>query len=134
MLRNSEMVSRPMIADSLGLSKMSVSRLVRDLMSEGICIAIGGENSSKSLGRRPDVISMNPKYGFVAICLSAFSKTITISDITGATLLKKSIPEDACQRPDDAITFIDKTVRNFARDQKQLSKIIGVLRCCCRKI
>ena len=127
MLRNSEMVSRPMIADSLGLSKMSVSRLVRDLMSEGICIAIGGENSSKSLGRRPDVIRINPKYGIVvAICLSAFSKTITISDITGATLLKKSIPEDACQRPDDAIIFIDKTVRNFARDQKNsYLKLLG---------
>ena len=127
MLRTSEMVSRPMIANSLGLSKMSVSRLVRELMSEGICIAVGGENSRNSLGRRPDVIRINPQYGIVvAICLSAFSKTIAISDITGVTLLRKSIPEDACQRPDDAVKFISKTVRNFASDPKNnFIKLLG---------
>ena len=50
MLRTSEMVSRPMIANSLGLSKMSVSRLVRELMSEGICIALGEKTAETVLG------------------------------------------------------------------------------------
>ena len=37
MLRSGAAISRPEIAESLNLSLMSVSRLVKELVSEGIC-------------------------------------------------------------------------------------------------
>ena len=107
LLRTKKSVSKPQIAELLNLSPMSVSRLVRDLVNEGVCISSGPINNDKSIGRRPNIIRINPNYGMVvAICLSAFSKAVSIIDVNGLKLFKTTIPESACSTPQRAINFI----------------------------
>ena len=63
MLRSGAAVSRPEIAESLNLSLMSVSRLVKELVNEGICRSDGDRTSDRILGRRPSFVSLNNNYG-----------------------------------------------------------------------
>ena len=100
MFRSGAAVSRPDIAKSLNLSLMSVSRLVKELAREGICRSDGDITSNRILGRRPSFISLNTDYGWVvAVCLSAFSKEISIIDIAGNKRFEASIPEDKSKTP-----------------------------------
>ena len=126
-LRGKGLVSRPQMAESLGVSMMSVSRLVKELVTEGICLTDEGANKRGALGRRPSFISLNPSYGWVvAICLSAFSKAISISDITGKKHLETTIPEDVSVTPRDAVQFIKETVENFLSMQDSIiGKLLG---------
>ena len=114
MLRSGAAISRPDIAESLNLSLMSVSRLVKELVTEGICRSDGDINSNRMLGRRPSFVSLNTDYGWVvAVCLSAFSKEISIIDIAGNKCFGASIPEDESKTPEGAAHFIGKTVKSF---------------------
>lgn len=126
-LRGRGLVSRPQMAESLGVSMMSVSRLVKELVTEGICLTDEGANKRGALGRRPSFISLNPSYGWVvAICLSAFSKAISVSDITGKKHLETSIPEDVSVTPEDAVQFIKETIEKFLSVQDStIGKLLG---------
>ena len=127
LLRTKKSISKPQIAELLNLSPMSVSRLVRDLVNEGVCISSGPINNDKSIGRRPNIIRINPNYGMVvAICLSAFSKAVSITDVNGLTLLKTNIPESACGTPQQAMNFIETTISEFLENSASSSrKLLG---------
>ena len=127
LLRGRGLVSRPQMAESLGVSMMSVSRLVKELVTDGICLTDEGANKRGAIGRRPSFISLNPSYGWVvAICLSAFSKAISISDITGKKHLETSIPEDVSVTPKNAVQFIKETVEKFLSMQDStIGKLLG---------
>ena len=126
-LRGRGLVSRPQMAESLGISMMSVSRLVKELFTDGICLIDEGKNKKGALGRRPSFISLNPSYGWVvAICLSAFSKAISIIDITGKKHLETLIPKDVSVTPQDAVQFIKETVEKFLSIQDNTTgKLLG---------
>ena len=114
MLRSGVAISRPEIAESLNLSLMSVSRLVKELVSEGICRSDGERSSNRVLGRRPSFVSLNTDHGWVvAVCLSAFSKAISIIDIAGNKRFEASIPENNSKTPEGAAYFIGETVKSF---------------------
>ena len=127
LLRSKKSISKPQIAELLNLSPMTVSRLVRDLLDEGVSISSGPINSHKSKGRRPNIIRLNPDYGMVvAICLSAFSKAVSITDINGLILLKTTIPESACSTPQRAMNFIKTTFSKFLENSASHSrKLLG---------
>ena len=111
MLLSGAAVSHPDIAESLNLSLVSVSRLVKELVSEGICRLDGDITSNRMLGRRPNFVSLNTDYGWiVAVCLSAFSKEISIIDIAGNKRFVASIPEYESKTSKGAAHFISKTV------------------------
>ena len=127
MLRSGAAISRPDIAESLNLSLMSVSRLVKELVTEGICRSDGDINSNRMLGRRPSFVSLNTDYGWVvAVCLSAFSKEISIIDIAGNKRYGASIPEDESKTPEGAAHFIGKTVKSFlSMNQNTAGELLG---------
>ena len=95
MLRSGAAVSRPDIAGSLNLSLMSVSRLVKELVSEGIWRSDGDIASIRMLGRRSSFVSLNTDYGWVvAVCLPAFSKEVSIINTVVNERFEASIPEE----------------------------------------
>lgn len=51
--------SRPEICDVFGFSKSTVSVIIRDLVEEGL-IVTSGFSSAVSLGRKPELLSVNP--------------------------------------------------------------------------
>lgn len=78
----SEQVSRAELAESLKMSKPSVSINVEQLISLGILVEKGLGNASK--GRKPMLLQFNAKYGFViGIDLSRNQIFSAISDLSG---------------------------------------------------
>ena len=61
-------LSRSQISRNLSLNKVTVSEILSDFVSEESVIEVGTGDSTKSGGRRPTLLTINPKYGYF-ICI-----------------------------------------------------------------
>lgn len=61
-------LSRSQISRNLSLNKVTVSEILTDFVSDKSVIEVGTGNSTKSGGRRPTLLTINPKYGYF-VCI-----------------------------------------------------------------
>ncbi|CUS27055.1 transcriptional regulator sugar kinase, xylose operon regulator [Paucilactobacillus oligofermentans DSM 15707 = LMG 22743] len=59
-------ISRNEVSQELGLNKVTVSNIINDLMKDNFISSIGEGQSTTSGGRRPELVQLNAKFGFVA--------------------------------------------------------------------
>ena len=87
---NHAVISRAAIAKHLGLTKATISAIVQDLINKKLVIEIGSDDTS--LGRKPILLSLNKKAGYV-ICIDIGVDTLSamVSDLTGEDLKLKQI-------------------------------------------
>lgn len=83
-------ISRAAIAKHLGLTKATISAIVQELMNKKLVIEIGSDDTS--LGRKPILLSLNKKAGYV-ICIDIGVDTISslVSDLLGEDCSLKQI-------------------------------------------
>jgi Transcriptional regulator/sugar kinase len=83
-------ISRAAIAKHLGLTKATISAIVQELINKKLVIEIGSDDTS--LGRKPILLSLNKKAGFV-ICIDIGVDTISalLSDLAGEDCSLKQI-------------------------------------------
>ena len=65
-LFNAEVTSRVEIARALQLNKSTVSSIYNELDQEGFIEEAGRGDSTSSGGRKPDLVKLNKRYGYVA--------------------------------------------------------------------
>ena len=58
-------ISRNQVSQELGLNKVTVSNIINDLMKANFITSIGEGQSTTSGGRRPELVQLNAKFGFV---------------------------------------------------------------------
>lgn len=87
---NHTAISRAAIAKHLGLTKATISAIVQELMNKKLVIEIGSDDTS--LGRKPILLSLNKKAGYV-ICIDIGVETISslVSDLIGEDCSLKQI-------------------------------------------
>ena len=87
---NNISISRASIAKHLGLTKATISAIVQELINKKLVIEIGSDDTS--LGRKPILLSLNKKAGFV-ICIDIGVDTISalVSDLIGEDCSLKQI-------------------------------------------
>lgn len=87
---NNNTISRAAIAKYLGLTKATISAIVQELINKKLIIEIGSDDTS--LGRKPILLSLNKKAGYV-ICIDVGSVTISalLSDLAGEDCTIKQI-------------------------------------------
>lgn len=91
---NNVSISRAATAKQLGLTKATVSAIVQDLINRKLIIEIGSDDTS--LGRKPILISLNKKAGYViSIDLGVDTVTALVSDLTGEDFSLKQIKTPA---------------------------------------
>lgn len=79
---NHASISRASTAKHLGLTKATVSAIVQDLINRKLVIEIGSDDTS--LGRKPILLSLNKKAGYVvSIDLGVDTISALISDLAG---------------------------------------------------
>lgn len=61
-------LSRSQVSRNLSLNKVTVSEILNDFVADKSVIEVGTGNSTKSGGRRPTLLTINPKYGYF-ICI-----------------------------------------------------------------
>lgn len=57
-------LSRSQISRNLNLNKVTVSEILNDFVSQQYVIEVGTGDSTKNGGRRPTLLTLNPKYGY----------------------------------------------------------------------
>ncbi len=57
-------LSRSQISRNLSLNKVTVSEILNDLLEDQKVIEVGSGDSTKNGGRRPTLLTLNPKYGY----------------------------------------------------------------------
>lgn len=87
---NHSVISRAAIAKYLGLTKATISAIVQELINRKLVIEIGSDDTS--LGRKPILLSLNKKAGYV-ICIDIGVDTISalVSDLIGEDCSLKQI-------------------------------------------
>ncbi|HWT74167.1 MAG TPA: ROK family transcriptional regulator [Mobilitalea sp.] len=87
---NNTAISRAATAKHLGLTKATISAIVQELMNKKLVIEIGSDDTS--LGRKPILLSLNKKAGYV-ICIDIGVDTISslVSDLIGEDCSLKQI-------------------------------------------
>lgn len=87
---NQATISRASTAKHLGLTKATVSAIVQDLINRKLVIEIGSDDTS--LGRKPILLSLNKKAGYVvSIDLGVDTISALISDLAGEDCSLKQI-------------------------------------------
>ena len=71
---NNTAISRAAIAKYLGLTKATISAIVQELINKKLVIEIGSDDTS--LGRKPILLSINKKAGYV-LCIDIGVDTIS---------------------------------------------------------
>ena len=117
LLLQRDTVSRKELSQRLVLTNATISRITKELIAEGVCCEGKSYQSGNQLGRHQTDIFINPEGGFViAICISAFSRIITITDISGKTHHEAKIPLQAVKSPKSAIEFISNYVEELTKN------------------
>lgn len=87
---NQASISRAATAKHLGLTKATVSAIVQDLINRKLVIEIGSDDTS--LGRKPILLSLNKKAGYVvSIDLGVDTISALVSDLAGEDCSLKQI-------------------------------------------
>lgn len=85
-------VSRTGLADTLRLSQMAMSRIVKDLFDADLVEETGVEVRESGPGRRQRILKIRPNGGYAAaIALSAYSTEIGIMTADGEVLVSKTL-------------------------------------------
>lgn len=109
--------TRHELVQRTGLTHASVSRITKELIARGICYEGRSVSGQSRLGRRQVELQINPDGGFViAVCLSAFSRLIAVTDLVGHRRHQVDMPKRAARSAKAAATFIAQAIDNLAED------------------
>ncbi len=82
-----EFLSRPKVADRLGLSKVTISNIMRELDERGFTTAVGLGYAGTCGGRKPVLVGLDQnRKRVMAACTDAANLELLLSDITGQEL------------------------------------------------
>ncbi|MCF7941485.1 MAG: ROK family transcriptional regulator [Spirochaetia bacterium] len=121
-------VSRAELARSLDLSKMTISAIVTDLISEGFICESGEGNAMKQGGRKPRLLTLSGDHMYVlGVDVGLTNTTVAVANLKGQLLLKQKIPtrrnHSLKSIVEQIIELIDTLIKEFAVSK---SEVLGV--------
>lgn len=121
-------LTRQEIQEATGLSRVTVSQVVQDLIDEKILIE--ADLLPSNGGRKANAIAVNPKHGFVGICFfSATTLTVALTDLAGEIKVKRRemnlIEEGPSKALPKATEWLQEALKEIAKS-KLLGIVIGV--------
>jgi len=129
LLLQSNALSRKDLGLQLNLTNATISRITKELISEGVCCESEPYRSENQLGRYQTDIYINPEGGLViAICISSLSSDITINDLSGSIRYQTKIPLKALTSPESAVDFISSYIEGLIENKSlKKKKILGAV-------
>lgn len=127
-IRNNSLVSRAQIASKIQISKPMVSEAVQKLVELGVVKEIKKGKSSSKGGKKPILLSFDPKYRHViGIDIGGTKIKATVTDLNGELVISKNFSSKNIRSKDDFYNLIKNIVEslNFGKD-KFLGIGIGV--------
>ena len=128
LFRNSDLLTAVDIANHVNISKITIMKILRYLLKEGLIISAGKGNSSAEGGKPPELFKFNETYKFAIGChIRSKSVLSAITDLQGNILQKATAP----LRPDEDIQLVINTIADncrelLARMQVNFDRLIGI--------
>lgn len=122
-------LSRPQIADAIGLSRPTVAKLVDELAAEGLIRETGRGPSTRGGGKRPLLVELNAGAAAVAaVSLGEEQIETGVADLAGRVLLRRRRPTGAEQGPDEVVRRVTAAVGETLAEFRRTSnlRIAGV--------
>lgn len=124
-LRNHSTSSRTEIAQKIGLSKMTVSSIVNELINENYVIEIGEGKSMQNGGRKPIILSLNGKDHYVlGVDIGLTKIVVGIGNLKGQILF--SAHDTTKDKKLDSIILQTKGIVNDLLANKDYDDILCV--------
>lgn len=123
-IRNNSLVSRAQIASKIQMSKPMVSEAVQRLVELGVVKEIKKGKSSSKGGKKPILLSFDPKYRHViGIDIGGTKIKATVTDLNGELVISKNFSSKNIKSKDDFYNLIKNIVEslNFGKD-----KLLGI--------
>lgn len=127
-IRQNGQVSRVQLAQSLRLSKSTVTENMSQLLQNGVVLETGVGSSQVTGGRRPVMLRINSGFSYiVAAELGLHSPIFALADLNGKLLLRRAVnlPEDAPYA--HRLRLCKETIRLLLREGKVMEKDLGII-------
>ena len=120
---NNTAISRAAIAKYLGLTKATISAIVQELINKRLVIEIGSDDTS--LGRKPILLSLNRKAGYV-ICVDIGVDTISAlrADLIGEDCSLKQIKTP--KNPTNIVNVLIELIESMRLPKNTPYDLVGI--------
>ena len=120
MVRKRNPISRVQLAEEFGLSKVTVSTIISELIDEGLIIEVGEGTSCEKGGRKPILLALNASHKYaVGVDIGTTNTVAAIGNLRGEVVVKIQQPTGK----DRSSNKIFKQVSRLTSDIIESSKI-----------
>lgn len=121
-------LTRQELQDSTGLSRVTISQVVQDLLDEKVLVE--ADQLPSNGGRKANALAINPSHGFIGICyFSATALTVAVSDLSGEIKNKRreiSLIEEGPEKAlPNATEWLQEALKGIPKS-KLLGIVVGV--------
>ena len=111
MVRRRNPISRVQLAEEFGLSKVTVSTIINELIDEGLIIEVGEGTGCEKGGRKPILLALNASHKYaVGVDIGTTNTVAAIGNLRGEVVVKSQQP-----------TAKDRSSNNIFKEVSQLS-------------
>ncbi|MCI0144145.1 ROK family transcriptional regulator [Arthrobacter bambusae] len=126
LIRSSESISRVELAQQSSLTEVTISKIVKELLSEGIIIQAGQGRSTG--GKRPILLKLNTGVLYaVGVAFGIPTIVIVLCGLSGTLIERVDIPGMGAEPPPKVIARVADAVRQLLEDRGiQPESIMGI--------
>ncbi|HEY3363533.1 MAG TPA: ROK family transcriptional regulator [Symbiobacteriaceae bacterium] len=128
-LRAGGAVSRPQIAEAVGLSRPTVANLVDELVAEGLVREVGLGQSTRSGGKRPGLVKLNPDAAAVAaVAIGVEQVEAGIIKLDGHVARRRQAPMPAAVGPEAGLDLVRRMLSDLLTEygREPHAPVLGV--------
>ena len=126
-LKGGKALSRVELSKILDLSKMTVSVIVSDLISEGLVAEVGEGEAARSGGRKPILLALSKNKYVIGFDIGEATTSVALSDLQGNVIDGCSLSTSKDKTPDCIVRQIVEQYRNLVEANNiDESTVIGI--------
>jgi predicted NBD/HSP70 family sugar kinase len=115
LIRAARRISRIDLAVRSGLTPATITHVVRELLELGLVVEVG--RGASTGGKPPTLIELNPQARYaVGVLYERNLCTITVVDLTGRPVARRSSPGTSLMPPGEALPLVASRVHNLLDD------------------
>jgi predicted NBD/HSP70 family sugar kinase len=124
-IRERQPISRLSVAELAGMDPATVSRILQRLLRSGLVSEVASGPSTRSGGRKPRYVSLNPlKYSVIGVEIASRETFLALSDFTGQIQEFRRMPNT--KDAEETVTAVAEEILGLIRRARRFDRFGGV--------